>query len=157
MRNPADSRWYETRWAVLERDKFTCRYCGQFAPNVMLHVDHVTAVCEGGTDDLDNLVTACSACNIGKEMYRAQTTRTKRKREHQSVRVFPMAQTSIIAALEDAPEGLTIMQIADVVGRDRTSVIKPLNRLADEGVVTVTREPVPGARGIRYVYRLAER
>ena len=54
------------RWKVLERDNFTCRYCGQKAPDAHLEVDHIIPVSEGGTDDEDNLTTACFACNRGK-------------------------------------------------------------------------------------------
>lgn len=54
------------RWVVFQRDNFTCQYCGRSAPDVVLHVDHVIPVSRGGGDDLDNLRTACSACNIGK-------------------------------------------------------------------------------------------
>lgn len=54
------------RFEVLKRDRFTCRYCGASAPDVGMHVDHVRAVADGGTDDMDNLVTACGDCNLGK-------------------------------------------------------------------------------------------
>lgn len=54
------------RWAILERDSFTCRYCGRKAPDVELVVDHIHPVAEGGTDDPGNLVTACVECNAGK-------------------------------------------------------------------------------------------
>jgi 5-methylcytosine-specific restriction endonuclease McrA len=55
-----------TRFEILKRDNSTCRYCGARAPNVVLHVDHVHPVSRGGRNDLENLVTACSACNAGK-------------------------------------------------------------------------------------------
>jgi hypothetical protein len=54
------------RFAVLFRDDFTCRYCGRSAPEVVLHVDHRLPRSRGGTDDLDNLVTSCADCNLGK-------------------------------------------------------------------------------------------
>lgn len=54
------------RFHVLARDGFTCRYCGRKAPYVELHVDHVHPRVEGGTDDPENLVTACLDCNLGK-------------------------------------------------------------------------------------------
>ncbi|MBW2596963.1 MAG: HNH endonuclease [Deltaproteobacteria bacterium] len=54
------------RFETLLRDGFTCQYCGRRAPDVELHVDHIIPLSRGGTDDLDNLVTACSECNIGK-------------------------------------------------------------------------------------------
>jgi len=54
------------RFKVLERDSFTCQYCGMSAPDVVLHVDHIKPVSKGGTNDMDNLITACAACNLGK-------------------------------------------------------------------------------------------
>ncbi len=53
-------------WSVLKRDKFTCRYCGRKPPDVKLHVDHVKALANGGTTVLENLVTACASCDVGK-------------------------------------------------------------------------------------------
>jgi hypothetical protein len=55
-----------TRFAVLERDGFCCHYCGRAAPDVVLHVDHIVAKANGGTDDEDNLIAACVDCNLGK-------------------------------------------------------------------------------------------
>lgn len=54
------------RWKVLARDAFTCAYCGRKPPEVALHVDHKVSVNDGGTDELDNLVTSCDECNSGK-------------------------------------------------------------------------------------------
>lgn len=55
-----------TRFEVLRRDNHACRYCGATAPDVKMHVDHVTPVSLGGTDAPDNLVAACIDCNFGK-------------------------------------------------------------------------------------------
>ena len=78
------------RLEVFERDGYRCRYCGvRYVNKVtrepvaskpydgpfwmrrqrwigLLHVDHVIPRCKGGTDDLDNLVTACGPCNLQK-------------------------------------------------------------------------------------------
>jgi hypothetical protein len=56
------------RWQVFSRDAYTCRYCGSQAgqQGVVLHVDHVLSVADGGTNAFDNLVTACQRCNQGK-------------------------------------------------------------------------------------------
>lgn len=54
------------RFSVFSRDNFTCRYCGRQSDIVPLHVDHVIPVCQGGTNDAENLITACSDCNLGK-------------------------------------------------------------------------------------------
>ena|SRR5436190_11034799 len=55
-----------TRFRVLTRDQFTCRYCGRKAPDVVLEIDHVVPKSRGGPDRLANLVTACFDCNRGK-------------------------------------------------------------------------------------------
>jgi len=55
-----------TRYEVLRRDGFACRYCGATAPDVKLHVDHVMPTALGGSDDPGNLVAACVDCNNGK-------------------------------------------------------------------------------------------
>lgn len=56
----------KTRFEVFKRDSFTCQYCGQSAPDVVLRCDHIHPVSDGGEDDLLNLVTACFDCNAGK-------------------------------------------------------------------------------------------
>ena len=54
------------RFEIFKRDQFTCRYCGKKSPEAVLEVDHVVPESAGGTDDGDNLVTACYECNRGK-------------------------------------------------------------------------------------------
>jgi hypothetical protein len=54
------------RFEIFRRDGFTCQYCGQQPPDVVLHVDHITPVVEGGTNDEMNLITSCQDCNLGK-------------------------------------------------------------------------------------------
>jgi len=64
---PGYYAWGTLRFAVLERDGFRCRYCGRgHKENVVLHVDHFHPRVQGGSDDLDNLLTACSECNLSK-------------------------------------------------------------------------------------------
>lgn len=54
------------RFRVFARDNFTCRYCGRTSDEAKLEIDHLIPVCEGGTNDDANLVTACFDCNRGK-------------------------------------------------------------------------------------------
>jgi len=54
------------RFEVFKRDEFTCQYCGRKPPEVILHVDHIIPVSEGGLDDISNLITSCKDCNLGK-------------------------------------------------------------------------------------------
>lgn len=62
-RTPLSKR---TRFEVLERDGFRCRYCGAEASEARLHVDHRHPRSRGGSDKFWNLVTACADCNLGK-------------------------------------------------------------------------------------------
>lgn len=54
------------RIEVLERDGYRCVYCGASAAEARLHVDHFIPRHLGGWDGLDNLLTACQDCNLGK-------------------------------------------------------------------------------------------
>lgn len=71
------------RFEVLKRDKFTCQYCGQKAPDVILHVDHIQAVANGGSSNIINLVTACSDCNGGKSARPLSINQTVEKQRKQ--------------------------------------------------------------------------
>jgi len=63
IRKPLSKR---TRFEVFKRDRFTCQYCGKMAPDVILEVDHIVPVAEGGGDEITNLITSCMDCNRGK-------------------------------------------------------------------------------------------
>jgi|688.fasta_scaffold856553_1 hypothetical protein len=56
----------KARFNIFKRDGFSCRYCGRVPPQVMLEVDHIVPVFEGGNNNEENLITACFECNRGK-------------------------------------------------------------------------------------------
>lgn len=55
-----------TRFEILRRDDYACRYCGAKAPDATLQIDHIVPQALGGSDDPTNLVTSCDDCNAGK-------------------------------------------------------------------------------------------
>ena len=63
---PWASKWPKPykfyRRYVLERDHWTCVYCG----NPANQVDHVIPRHRGGTDLPSNLVASCASCNVQK-------------------------------------------------------------------------------------------
>ena len=56
----------KVRFEVFKRDNFTCQYCGRSAPDVILEVDHINPIANGGDNDITNLITSCKDCNRGK-------------------------------------------------------------------------------------------
>ena len=52
-----------TRFNVFLRDKFACQYCGDRKD---LTFDHLLPKSRGGLTDWNNVVTACSSCNVRK-------------------------------------------------------------------------------------------
>ncbi len=55
-----------TRRNLFLRDQFTCQYCQKCLPFNLLTYDHVWPRARGGTTDWENVVTACSPCNLRK-------------------------------------------------------------------------------------------
>lgn len=56
----------KVRFEIFKRDYFKCAYCGQTPPAIVLEIDHICPVSKGGTNDINNLITACRDCNRGK-------------------------------------------------------------------------------------------
>ena len=101
----------KTRFEVFKRDSFTCQYCGKSAPDVILEVDHIIPVAQGGTDDLFNLVTSCRDCNRGKgkrmlsdkttiEKQKAELDKLNKRREQLEMLVELFRQFTLIEVLE---------------------------------------------------------
>jgi len=58
------SHWQKLRREAFEHDEYTCQYCGK--TNVILHCDHIIPKSRGGKNCFENLITACSHCNLTK-------------------------------------------------------------------------------------------
>jgi len=63
---PTSRRPAFTRFNVFLRDRFACQYCGESLPTHDLTFDHVIPRSRGGRTTWDNVVTACSPCNLVK-------------------------------------------------------------------------------------------
>lgn len=113
-------RWYRLRFEVLKRDNFACQYCGQYAPNVILHVVHKVAWVDGGDDSLDNLIACCEACNLGKEHLRKKCVRQR-----------GTLADKIVALLEQrGPLGR--QELSQLVGITTNHASRLLSQLKDE-------------------------
>ncbi len=59
----------ELREAIIRRDNWTCRMCGNSVfkePNLLLEVDHIIPLSKGGKTEPNNLQTLCWRCNRAK-------------------------------------------------------------------------------------------
>lgn len=152
----------KTRFEVFKRDGFCCIYCGSHPPSAILHIDHIIAVVNGGTNDLDNLVTACQRCNQGKgareldnapqalddraeeikekesqlAAYRALMTEKKARIEHDV--------NSIVEIYESFNEGYTLDDHA------RRSIARFLESLDVDEIVDVADLSFGRGKGFRY-------
>ena len=67
--NGSTTLWRKIRQRVLDRDYYTCQYCGLEADSV----DHVIPRSLGGLDDDWNLVASCMKCNLARRSPRSPT------------------------------------------------------------------------------------
>ena len=63
-----ESQYIRGRFLILERDAFTCIYCGRtsYGDCAKLHLDHIQPKSKGNPDEAWNLVTSCEDCNTSK-------------------------------------------------------------------------------------------
>lgn len=101
------------RFEILKRDGFRCKYCGRTAVSIALEVDHVVPVSEEGTDDPENLITACFECNRGKgpvpldESQIQEASPLEAAKEHaEQIRAYLAAQKEIAAARQEVADHL---------------------------------------------------
>jgi hypothetical protein len=126
-----------TRFEIFKRDGFRCIYCGATPMQSVLHVDHVLALANGGTDDPDNLVTACAGCNLGKaavplEKQRFAPQDPERIRDHaQQIAEYLSLQNDVIAAREAVTDRL-VEHWETFIGPMAQSTYNFLRRLSAE-------------------------
>lgn len=64
--------WQRIREQVIQRDGCVCYLCNKITRPSMIEVDHVIPLSAGGSNDLDNLRTACRRCNQAKRAGKAK-------------------------------------------------------------------------------------
>lgn len=62
-RGMPDNHWRVLRQQIFDRDDYLCQYCGA---DHDLTCDHIIPLVRGGTNDNENLTTACRSCNSSK-------------------------------------------------------------------------------------------
>lgn len=128
--------YYALRWKILERDKFTCQYCGQKAPNVPLEVGHIKPIEEGGESTEENLITSCWACNRGKGALAVINKRVGKYAPFEGGSDYvPNAfrRDELLSALKDGP--LTSLELSRKCNISRAYTRVLLSRNRQKGLV----------------------
>ena len=86
-----------TRSQIYKRDKNSCQYCGA---TTRLTIDHVIPKSKGGQDTWENLVVACSSCNVKKSDKLLEQTKLKLRKEPRA----PFNTVAIDLAESNVPE-----------------------------------------------------
>lgn len=133
MRKPISKR---LRFEVFKRDGFTCQYCGKKAPDVVLHVDHVSPVSNGGKNDILNLITSCSDCNLGKGPRELDDSAMLAKQQQQLAELNEKReQLALMLKWRDELKGIEKTKVEEVVRRHNE--ITPGSILSQSGVKVV--------------------
>lgn len=67
LRKISSWKWEKKRQYILRRDKYLCQHCMRLGHlTTATEVDHITALCNGGTDDDNNLEGICTTCHKEK-------------------------------------------------------------------------------------------
>jgi hypothetical protein len=147
-----------TRYEILRRDQYTCRFCGASAPWVLLEIDHVIPRSEGGTDAPENLQVLCVDCNAGKSATMPERWLVAETKHigRDSLREPPeddysemYAYMDAYAALEALPSEQVLMCIMHVMADvypyrpDGPELIQATAKLAAEGYGAPREEVLP--------------
>jgi hypothetical protein len=133
------------RFEVFGRDGFTCQYCGRTPPDVLLNIDHIIPVSEGGTNDRENLRTSCAECNAGKtnkQLPIAANETDSLRRTQEAMELVAMAKEFKAAnEAREEMEGQIGNLICELTGRDcylksnASGVINAIRSFGSEQVI----------------------
>ena len=93
---------------IFARDNYACRYCGRILPEDILQIDHIVPRALGGSDELDNLATACPNCNYRKgakelSQYLAETVTQNREFYKSFLQSLDETKSLTQTAIENEP------------------------------------------------------
>ncbi len=147
------------RFEIFKRDSFTCQYCGNRPPEIVLEVDHIDPRSNGGSDDLINLITSCFDCNRGKhksllgekairpdadlEFLACQQELAEAKRFLASKKELDKARLLLIDAIQD--HWMQTLQMGDDGPHERV-IIEWLNSYRPEEIVEAIDKFLPSLR-----------
>lgn len=127
----------KTRFEVFKRDRFTCQYCGRMSPDVILEVDHIKPVVNGGTNKMINLITSCRDCNRGKGKTKLSDNAELKKQQSELIDLADKReQIEMMIKWRDQLTDLTKEQIKSI---DNQICLLSGNLLSEHGKQTIAK------------------
>lgn len=140
------------RFEVFKRDSFTCQYCGKMAPDIILEVDHIIPVTEGGKNEILNLVTSCFDCNRGKGKTKLSDSTVIKKQQSQLINMNEkIEQLKMIIEWKSEMKDIKEMQIDQINALFEDGVYRYLSDFQRKRVSIMIRE-----FGFEEVYEVTE-
>ena len=128
------------RFEIFKRDEFSCQYCGSHPPSVILHVDHIIPVKEGGDNNIDNLITSCSSCNLGKSANSLSNIPTSLKDKADLIKESEAQIKAYSKIMQDKKDRLyeekwkiaAILKNKNYIEQERFNVLKTIEQFLDK-------------------------
>ena len=134
----------KVRFEVLKRDKFTCQWCGRspVTDDVVLQIDHIVPVKEGGDNNVLNLVTSCFDCNIGKGATKLDDNRVVAQQKKQlDLQQDKKEQLDLLVKWHKELQGMGTEETKVVIEYiNDTMVTRSLNAKGESGIARLTKK-----------------
>lgn len=134
-----------SRAHALDRDNYTCQICG--AKNTRLEVHHIKYRSQGGSDDLDNLITLCKDCH--NKLHEGKIELKVKGKKKASLK--HATQTSIIRCmlLKHYPEAIETFGYVTKANREQSNLSK--EHYSD--AITIACGCIPEPKILSYLYK----
>lgn len=87
------------REKIYQKCNGKCGYCGQDIDYKKMQVDHMTPLCNGGLNDIDNLLPTCRQCNHYKRGSNVEIFRKQMLTLHERIRKIYIYKVAINFAM----------------------------------------------------------
>lgn len=130
---------------ALDRDNYTCQYCG--AKKVRLEVHHIRFRRNGGSDDLENLITLCKKCH--DDLYDGKIE--LKKKEKKKTVLYHASQMNVIRSMlfKHYPEAIETFGYVTKANREPSKLSKEHYNDA----ITIACGCVPKPKISSYLYK----
>ena len=155
LKNPNVSGWgYQkginygyanSRAHALDRDSYTCQHCG--AKNKRLEVHHIKYRSQGGSDDLDNLITLCEDCH--HKLHKGKTELKVKSKKKSSLKHATQMSVIRCMLLKHYSEAIETFGYVTKANREPSNLSKEHYNDA----ITVACGCVPEVKILSYLYK----